>query len=79
MGYRGAGADAEEGESVAFGVGDEVAGGVGYAVYFVERVREVSDAGRTHKTTLSCRKAWLFASRMWRDAWLSWQKQSLTT
>ena len=52
--YGSARANAEEREGVALGVGDEVTGGVGYAVYFVERVREVGDSRRTHTITLRC-------------------------
>ena len=50
----GSGADAEEGEGVAFGVCDEVTGGVGYAVDFMEGIREIGDAGRTHWISLPC-------------------------
>ena len=45
-------ADAEEGQVVALRVGNEVAAGVSYAVYFMEGVGEVGDARRTHWTTV---------------------------
>jgi hypothetical protein len=44
----GSGADAEEGEVVALGVGDEVAAGVGDPVDFVEGVGKVGNARRPH-------------------------------
>ena len=53
IGWRGgwAGADAEEGELMALGVGGEVAAGVSYSVDFVEGVGEVGYA-RRHGTTV---------------------------
>ena len=61
--FRGAGADAEEGKGTALGEGDEVAGGMGYPVDFMEGIGEVGDARRAHRTTLPCVRGWI-----WRGA-----------
>jgi hypothetical protein len=51
-GFPGSGADAEERELVALGVGDEVAAGVGDPVDFVEGIGEIGNAREPHGSTV---------------------------